>query len=132
MARSPPGLEHGSPFGDLIATLALYLPYTQGISLEWLRGLFKEVFGLQISDGTPVNPFRHAANTWRSRPRRCRSGCAPAAWCAETSAHVVGHMWWEWVFVREGAVLHELSASRATSVPERVMAGARQFIPIRK
>lgn len=28
--------------------------------MEWLRGLFGDVFGLQISEGALVNPFRRA------------------------------------------------------------------------
>ena len=39
---------------------ALYLPYTQAISLQRLRGLFGEVFGLQLSEGALVNLFQRA------------------------------------------------------------------------
>ena len=127
VARPPPGLERGSPFGRSIATLALYLHYTQAISLERLRGLFGEVFGLPISEGALVNLFQRArARVARQtaavleRVRASRVVCSD-----ETSARVAGRTWWEWVFVGEGAVLHELAASRAKSVPERVMAGAR-------
>ena len=127
VARPPPGLERGSPFGQSIATLALYLHYTQAISLERLRGLFGEVFGLEISEGALVNIFRRARERVATqtaavleRIRASRVICSD-----ETSARVAGRTWWEWVFVGEGAVLHELAASRAKSVPERVMAGAR-------
>ena len=37
----------------------------------------------------------------------------------ETSARVAGPTRWEWVFVGEGTVPHELAASRAKSPPER-------------
>ena len=127
VARPPPGLERGSPFGQSIATLALYLHYTQAISLERLRGLFGEVFGLEISEGALVNLFQRARERVAKqtaavleRVRASRVVCSD-----ETSARVAGRTWWEWVFVGEGAVLHELAASRAKSVPERVMAGAR-------
>ena len=60
MARPPPGLERGSLFGQSITTLALYLHYTQAISLERLRWLFGEVFGLETSEGALVNIFRRA------------------------------------------------------------------------
>lgn len=127
VARPPPGLERGSPFGQSIATLALYLHYTQAISLERLRGVFGEVFGLEISEGALVNLFQRARERVAKqtaavleRVRASRVVCSD-----ETSARVAGRTWWEWVFVGEGAVLHELAASRAKSVPERVMAGAR-------
>ena len=127
VARPPPGLERGSPFGQSITTLALYLHYTQAISLARLRGLFGEVFGLEISEGALVNLFRRARERVAQqtaavleRVRVSRMVCSD-----ETSARVAGRTWWEWVFMGEGAVLHELAASRAKSVPERVMAGAR-------
>ena len=132
MARPPPGLERGSPFGQPIATLALYLHYRQAISLERLRGLFGEVFGLQISEGTLVNQFQRArARVAKQtlavleRVRASRVVCSD-----ETSARVAGRTWWEWVFVGKGAALHELAASRAKSVPERVMAGARPEVRV--
>ena len=121
VARPLPGLERGSPFGQSIATLALYLHYTQAISLERLRGLFGEVFGLEISEGALVNIFRRARERVATqtaavleRIRASRVICSD-----ETSARVAGRTWWEGVFVGEGAVLHELAASRAKSVPER-------------
>ncbi len=49
-----------SCWSEAEATLALYLHHTQSISLERLRGLFEEVFGLEISEGALVNIFRRA------------------------------------------------------------------------
>ena len=42
----------------------------------------------------------------------------------ETSARVTGRTWWEWAFLGEGAVLHELAPSRTKSMPERGGRGA--------
>ena len=127
VARPPPGLERGSPFGQSITTLALYLHYTQAISLERLRGLFGEVFGPEISEGALVNLFQRARERVARQTAAVleRVGASRVVCSDETSARVAGRTWWEWVFVGEGAVLHELAASRAKSVPERVMAGAR-------
>ena len=93
----PPGLERGAPFGQSIATVALSLHYTQSISLERMRGLFRDAFGLQISEGALVNLLRRARDSAArqtaavlDRVRSSRVVCSD-----ETSARVAGRTWWE-------------------------------------
>ena len=97
LAWPPPDLERGSPFGQSIAILAPYLHYTQAISLERLRGLFRDAFGLQIREGALVNLFRRARDSAArqtaavlDRVRSSRVVCSD-----ETSARVAGRTWWE-------------------------------------
>ena len=66
--------------------------YTQATSFERLRGLFREVFGLQISAGTLVNLFQRARASVAQqtaavleRVRVSRVVCSD-----ETSARVAG------------------------------------------
>ena len=132
MARPPPGLERGSPFGASIVTLAFYLHYAQAISLERLRALFREVFQLTISEGALVNLFRRARPRFqaqtaalRKRLRTSRMICSD-----ETSARVEGRTWWEWVFVGDEVVLHEVAPTRGKRVPQEVLAGARPAIGV--
>lgn len=51
------------------------------------------------------------------------------AWSDATSARVAGRTWWEWVFVGDGAVLHELTHQvrdvlYATDVGDKIFAPA--------
>ena len=125
-ALAPQGLERGSPFGATIEALAVYLHYAQAISYERLRALFRDVFGLESSEGALANLFRRVqgrfgeqAEAIRERVRGSRVVCSD-----ETSARVHGRKWWEWVFLGTGAVLHVLRPSRSKAEPESVL-GAR-------
>ncbi len=120
-------MERGSPFGATIEALAVYLHYAQAISYERLRALFRDVFGLEISEGALANLFRRVqgrfgdqAEAIRERVRGSRVVCSD-----ETSARVHGRKWWEWVFLGAGAVLHVLRPSRSKAEPESVLEGAR-------
>ena len=100
LAAAPAGLGCGSPFGESIAQLATYLRYAHAISYQRLCALFRDVFGLQISEGALANLFRR----------------------------VQGRKAWEWVYIGEGAVLHVVAPSRAKREPEAVLAGARSEV----
>ena len=48
-AAAPVGLEPGSPFGQSIAALVVYLHYAHAIGMERLATLMDEIFSLSIS-----------------------------------------------------------------------------------
>ena len=54
----PPGLEPGSPFGPSIEALAVYLHHCQAIGFERLSALFRDIFGVPISEGALANLFK--------------------------------------------------------------------------
>lgn len=117
-AAAPPGLEPGSPFGQSIAALVVYLHYAHAIGLERLVALMDEIFSLPISEGAISNilararePLLAAASAIRETVTASRVVC-----CDETSARVTGKTWWEWVFVSTLAVLHIIRPSRGKAV----------------
>jgi transposase len=117
-APAPSGLEPGSPFGQSIAALVVYLHYAHAIGLERLAGLMGDIFGLAISEGAISNmlararePLLVAAATIRATVTASRVVCSD-----ETSARVSGKTWWEWVFVGTLAVLHIIRPSRGKAV----------------
>jgi transposase len=117
-AAAPPGLEPGSPFGQSIAALVVYLHYAHAIGLERLVALMGEIFSLPISEGAISNmlararePLLSAASAIRETVTASRVVC-----CDETSARVTGKTWWEWVFVGTLAVLHIIRPSRGKAV----------------
>ena len=83
-----------------------------------------------ISEGALVNLFQ------RTRTRETKQTAAllervrasRVVWSDETSARVAGRTWWEWVFVGEGAVLHEL-AHQVRDVLNAIDAGDTIFAP---
>ena len=127
IASAPAGLQPGSPFGYSVAAMAVYLHYTHAISLERLRTLMAEVFGLSISEGALCNilarartPFAEVATEIAASVRIARVVCSD-----ETSVRVAGRTWWEWVFVTGAAVLHLIRPSRGKIVPQEVFGGVR-------
>ena len=50
VAAAPAGLEAGSPFGQSIAALVVYLHYAHAIGMERLATLMDEIFSLTISE----------------------------------------------------------------------------------
>jgi transposase len=118
IAAAPAGLEPGSPFGQSIAALVVYLHYAQAIGLERLAALMGELFALTISEGAISNmlarahdPLLAAAAAIRETVTASRVVCSD-----ETSARVSGKTWWEWVFVGTLAVLHVIRPSRGKAV----------------
>ena len=59
-AAAPSGLEPGSPFGQSIAALVVYLHYAHAIGLERLAALMGEIFALSISEGAISNMLARA------------------------------------------------------------------------
>jgi transposase len=63
-AKAPaPEVATTTPFGPRIHALAIYLKGFQALSYERLRGLFRDAFGLSVSEGALMNMFI------RSHPR---------------------------------------------------------------
>jgi transposase len=130
IAAAPSGLEPGSPFGQSIAALVVYLHYAHAIGLERLAALMGEMFALSISEGAISNmlarardPLLAAAATIRETVTASKVLC-----CDETSARVSGKTWWEWVFVSTLAVLHVIRPSRGKAVVQALFGEIRPAV----
>jgi transposase len=111
-------LEQGSPFGQSIAAMVVYLHYAHAIGMERLATLMDELFSLSISEGAISNILARArqpllAATATIEPVVLAS---PVVCSDETSVRVTGKNWWEWVFVTTLAVLHVIKPSRGKAV----------------
>jgi transposase len=118
LAPAPCGLEPGSPFGQSIAALVVYLHYAHAIGLERLATLMGEVFALTISEGAISNMLARAREPLLVAAAAIRETvtASPVVCSDETSARVTGKTWWEWVFVGTRAVLHVIQPSRGKAV----------------
>ena len=117
-AEAPPGLEQGSPFGQSIAAMVVYLHYAHAISMERLGMLMDELFSLSISEGAISNILARAREPLLDATAAIEAVvlASPVVCSDETSVRVQGKNWWEWVFVTTIAVLHVIKPSRGKAV----------------
>jgi len=117
-AEAPPGLEQGSPFGQSIAALVVYLHYAHAIGMERLATLMDELFSLSISEGAISNILARAREPLLDATAAIEKVvlASPVVCSDETSVRVKGKNWWEWVFIGTLAVLHIIRPSRGKAV----------------
>jgi transposase len=129
-APAPAGLEPGSPFGQSIAALVVYLHYAHAIGLERLATLMDEIFSLSISEGAISNMLARAREPLLAAAAAIQAAvtASPVVCSDETSARVSGKTWWEWVFVGTLAVLHVIRPSRGKAVVQALFGEIRPLI----
>ena len=129
-AASPSGLEPGSPFGQSIAALVVYLHYAHAIGLERLAALMGELFALSISEGAISNMLARAREPLLAAAAAIRETVmASDVVCSdETSARVTGRTWWEWVFVGTLAALHIIRPCRGKAVVQALFGAIRPAV----
>jgi transposase len=118
-----PAIAGKTPFGPRIHALAIYYKTFQALSYERLRFMFRDAFGLQVSEGALMNMF------FRARPRftceadkaRCDLRAARVVASDETGVRIEGTNSFQWVFHCKDAVVHQPDYSRAARVVEEVM-----------
>jgi len=122
-AAPPDGMAPGTPFGPGIHALLLYLHHSHHISFERLARIMGEMFGLKISEGAIANAFQRLADPLEATRDRIKAALKEAQVIAsdETTTRVDGVTHWQWVFVSDHAVLHEIAPRRAKAVAEAVL-----------
>ena len=130
VAAAPSGLEPGSPFGQSIAALVVYLHYAHAIGLERLAALMGEMFALTISEGAISNMLLRAREPLLAAAAAIRETvtASPVVCSDETSARVTGKTWWEWVFVGTLAVLHIIRPSRGKAVVQALFGAVQPMV----
>ena len=129
-AAAPVGFELGSPFGQSIAALVVYLHYAHAIGMERLATLMNEIFSLSISEGAISNMLARAREPLLTAVETIRETvlASPVVCSDETSARVSGKNWWEWVFVGTLAVLHVIRPSRGKAVVQALFGEIRPAV----
>jgi transposase len=129
-AAAPVGFELGSPFGQTIAALVVYLHYAHAIGMERLATLMNEIFSLSISEGAISNMLARAREPLLTAVETIRETvlASPVVCSDETSARVNGKNWWEWVFVGTLAVLHVIRPSRGKAVVQALFGEIRPAV----
>ena len=129
-AAAPAGLEPGSPFGQSIAALVVYLHYAHAIGMERLATLMEEIFSLTLSEGAISNMLARAREPLLVAAASIRATvlASPVVCSDETSARVSGKNWWEWVFIGTLAVLHLIRPSRGKAVVQALFGEIRPMV----
>ena len=126
-AAAPAGLEPGSPFGQSIAALVVYLHYTHAIGMERLAAVMDEIFGLSIGEGAISNILARAREPLLAATAAIKTVvlASPVICSDETSVRVKKKNWWEWVFIGRRAALHVIEPSRKKAVVEAIFGDIR-------
>jgi len=122
---SVPSAAQGTPFGRRIHALALYLKTNQLFSYQRLQGVFRDLFGLDISQGALMNMFKRSAPIFAAKRDDALAALrrADVVACDETGMRIEGCNGYQWVFCAPEAVVHTAVFSRAAQVVRDTMAG---------
>ncbi len=110
--------------------MALYLHHCQAIGFERLSALFRDIFGLPISEGALANLFKRVKPRFDEQTVAIKQKVrdSPIVCSDETSARVEGRNWWEWVFLGTDAVLHVIEPGRGKKVPKKIFGEHRPAV----
>ena len=130
-AKAPaPAVATTTPFGPRIHALAIYLKGFQALSYERLSGLFRDVFGLRVSEGALMNMFIRAHPRFTIEAEKAKAILRAARVVAsdETGVRIEGANSYHWVFHCKDAVVHQPDHARAARVVDEMMAGHRPAV----
>jgi transposase len=117
-AQPPPDLEPGSPFGPNLRAFVIYLRAVQGIPLERLSQVLRDLFGLEISEGALVNILSASRDAFATQTEaiksRLKSGSVLES--DETGIRVGKANWWLWVFHHADSAVFVIDRRRAKAV----------------
>lgn len=127
-AKAPaPAIATTTPFGPRIHALAIYYKGFQALSYERLRGMFRDAFGLAVSEGALMNMFirSHARFSIEAEKAKAVLRAARVVASDETGVRIEGTNSYHWVFHCKDAVVHQPDYSRAARVVVETMNGHR-------
>jgi len=126
-AAPPSGMEPGSPFGENLRALVIYLRFTQGIAFERLARLLSDILGLEISEGALVNMLEAAREAFAAQINHIRARLLSGTILQsdETGLRVGKRNWWLWVFHHDDSAIFVIEPSRGKCVVEGFLGAFR-------
>ena len=120
-----PAVATTTPFGPRIHALAIYLKGFQALSYERLRFLFRDAFGLTVSEGALMNMFLRSHAGFEIEADKAKAILRKARVVAsdETGVRIEGTNSYHWVFHCKDSVVHQPDYSRAARVAAEMMDG---------
>jgi transposase len=128
VGRYPAGYGTTGRFGPRLLTTAAYLHEEHHVAYARLVTLLRELFGVQVSEGTLVGAVARLGHALVPAADAIGEAVRQAAFIGsdETSVRVDGQTHWEWVFQTETAAYHTIQRRRNTAV---VLTFLRGVIP---
>ena len=122
-----PAAATGTPFGPRLHALALYLKTYQPVSFARLAAMFREVFGVKVSQGALANMLKRSHLSFEAARQEIIDTLRKANVVAsdETGVRIEGSHAYHRVFMRAGAVVHEVQHSRTAQVVRDIMGAHR-------
>jgi transposase len=119
-ATPPADMEPGSPFGPDLRAYAIYLRSVQGIPMARLADLFRDLLGVDISEGALTNILGAARPAFSAQASRFKAELFNGTVIAsdETGMRVGKTNRWLWVFHHGPTALFLGAQSRAKTVIE--------------
>ena len=110
-----------------MVSLAVAFHHNQAISFERLAALFREVFGLEISEGAIGNMFQRSMPAFAKQVVgiKARLFRTTILGSDETTVRVNKRNWWQWVFQNSEACIHLIRPSRKKNVPAEFLGDFR-------
>ena len=120
-----PSVATQTPFGPRIHALAIYCKGFQALSYERLRFMFRDAFGLIVSEGALMNMFIRSHAGFKIEADKAKAILRQAKVVAsdETGVRIEGTNSYHWVFHCKDAVVHQPDYSRAARVVVETMNG---------
>ena len=120
-----PAVATQTPFGPRIHALAIYCKGFQALSYERLRFMFRDAFGLIVSEGALMNMFIRSHAGFKIEADKAKAILRQAKVVAsdETGVRIEGTNSYHWVFHCKDAVVHQPDYSRAARVVAETMNG---------
>ena len=127
VAAGLPEAASGTPFGPRLHAVATYLKTFQALSYERLQLVFRDLFGVVISQGGLMNMLRRAQHRFVPECDKAVAVLRQASVIAsdETGVRIEGSNAWQWVFRCADAVVHQASPTRGAIVVRDLMDGHR-------
>jgi transposase len=126
VAKGPaPAVSKTTPFSPRIHALAIYFKGFQLMSYERLRGMFKAVLGLSVSEGALMNMFIRSHPAFEVEADKALAILRRAQVVAsdETGVRIEGTNSYHWVFHCKDAVVHQPDYTREGRVVDEAMGG---------
>ena len=117
-AAAPADMAQGSPYGFNLRALAIHLRFTQGIALERLKTLLRDMCSLDISEGAILNILNAAQQPFIAQASLIRASLlsGTALQSDETTMRVSRRNWWLWVFHHGRKAVFVAEPSRSKKV----------------
>jgi len=112
------GMEPGSPFGENLRALVIYLRFTHGIAFGRLARLLSDILGLEISEGALVNMLDAARDAFARQTSyiRARLMLGTILQSDETGLRVGKRNWWLWAFHHDDSTVFVVEPPRGKKV----------------